>query len=196
MDCGRLETRQAREIGSLFWTFLKIGAFTFGGGYGMLRLLEEECVEKRDWLTGEEFLNMVAMAESTPGPVAINGATYIGYKRAGVIGGVVATLAVCLPSFCLLYLISLFFDRFLSYELVAKAFRGIQCCVVYLILSAGWKMARGMGTRRMEKGICLAVLGVMTALTVLSVSFSSIYYILISGMVGIVASGMRKRSGK
>ena len=196
MDYGRLETRRAGEIGSLFWTFLKIGAFTFGGGYGMLRLLEEECVEKRDWLTGEEFLNMVAMAESTPGPVAINGATYIGYKRAGVIGGTVATLAVCLPSFVLLYLISLFFDRFLAYAVVAKAFRGIQCCVVYLILSAGWKMARGMETHRMEKGICLAVLGVMTALTVLSVSFSSIYYILISGVVGIVASGMRKRSGK
>ena len=98
MDYGRLETRRAGEIGSLFWTFLKIGAFTFGGGYGMLRLLEEECVEKRDWLTGEEFLNMVAMAESTPGPVAINGATYIGYKRAGVLGAAVATLAVCLPS--------------------------------------------------------------------------------------------------
>ena len=181
---------------SLFLTFLKIGAFTFGGGYGMLRLLEEECVEKRDLLTREEFLNMVAMAESTPGPVSINSATYIGYKRAGVLGAAVATLAVCLPSFALLYLISLFFDRFLSYAVVAKAFRGIQCCVVYLILSAGWKMARGMGTHRMEKGICLAVLGVMTALTVLSVSFSSIYYILISGVVGIVASGMRKRSGK
>ena len=196
MDCGRLDTRKMGGIGSLFGTFLKIGAFTFGGGYGMLRLLEEECVEKRDLLTREEFLNMVAMAESTPGPVSINSATYIGYKRAGVLGAAVATLAVCLPSFVLLYLISLFFDRFLAYALVAKAFRGIQCCVVYLILSAGWKMARGMGTHRMEKGICLAVLGVMTALTVLSVSFSSIYYILISGVVGIVATGIQRRSRK
>lgn len=101
--------------------------------------------KKRDLLTREEFLNMVAMAESTPGPVSINSATYIGYKRAGVLGAAVATLAVCLPSFVLLYLISLFFDRFLAYAVVAKAFRGIQCCVVYLILSAGWKMAPGIG---------------------------------------------------
>lgn len=196
MDCGRLDTRKMGGIGSLFGIFLKIGAFTFGGGYGMLRLLEEECVEKRDLLTREEFLNMVAMAESTPGPVSINSATYIGYKRAGVLGAAVATLAVCLPSFVLLYLISLFFDRFLSYAVVAKAFRGIQCCVVYLILSAGWKMARGMKKRHLERGICLAVLCAMTAMTVLSVSFSSIYYILISGVVGIVATGIQRRSGK
>lgn len=196
MDCGRLDTRKMGGIGSLFGTFLKIGAFTFGGGYGMLRLLEEECVEKRDWLTREEFLNMVAMAESTPGPVSINSATYIGYKRAGVLGAAVATLAVCLPSFALLYLISLFFDRFLAYAVVAKAFRGIQCCVVYLILSAGWKMARGMEKRYLERGICLAVLCAMTAMTVLSVSFSSIYYILISGVVGIVATGIQRRSRK
>lgn len=196
MDCGNLYTQWTVGLRSLFETFFKIGAFTFGGGYGMLRLLEEECVEKRDWLTKEEFLNMVAMAETTPGPIAINSATYIGYKRAGVIGAVTATLAVCLPSFVLLYLISLFFDTFLAYAVVAKAFRGIQCCVVYLILTAGWKMARGMKKRRLEQAICLAVLCVMTTMTVLSVSFSSLYYILCSGLLGMMVCRRGKRSRK
>lgn len=190
MDCSGVETRRGREIGSLFWTFLKIGAFTFGGGYGMLRLLEDVCVEKKGWLTREEFLSMVAMAESTPGPVAINSATYIGYKRAGILGSAVATAAVCLPSFVLLYLISLFFDRFLDYAIVEKAFRGIQCCVVYLILSAGMKMAKGIWRHKLHLVLCVAVLCVMT---VLSVSFSSIYYILLCGLIGIAVNGIRAR---
>ena len=120
---------------TLFLVFLKIGAFTFGGGYAMIALLENEFVEKRDWLEQKEFMDMVAIAESTPGPVAVNSATYIGYKMAGTAGAAVATLGVCLPSFGIIYLISLFFDQFLSLRLVGCAFRGIQVCVIYLILS-------------------------------------------------------------
>ena len=112
------------KTGELFGTFFKIGAFTFGGGYAMVALLEHEFVEKKRWLTREEFLDMVAIAESTPGPVAVNSATYIGYKLAGVAGAAASTLAVCLPSFAVIYLISLFFDRFLQLTVVyAKAFR-------------------------------------------------------------------------
>ena len=120
-----------------FSIFFKIGAFTIGGGYAMVALLEHEFVEKKRWLTREEFLDMVAIAESTPGPVAVNSATYIGYKLAGVAGAAASTLAVCLPSFAVIYLISLFFDRFLQLTVVANAFKGIQACVIYLILSAG-----------------------------------------------------------
>lgn len=109
----------------LFCTFFKIGAFTFGGGYAMVALLEHEFVEEKRWLTREEFLDMVAIAESTPGPVAVNSATYIGYKLAGVAGAAASTLAVCLPSFAVIYLISLFFDRFLQLTVVANAFKGI-----------------------------------------------------------------------
>ena len=90
---------------TLFLVFLKIGAFTFGGGYAMIALLENEFVEKRNWLEQKEFLDMVAIAESTPGPVAVNSATYIGYKMAGTAGAAVATLGVCLPSFGISYLI-------------------------------------------------------------------------------------------
>ena len=97
----------------LFWTFFKIGAFTFGGGYAMVALLQNEFVEEKKWVTKEEFLDMVAIAESTPGPVAVNSATYIGYKIEGMAGAAASTVAVCLPSFAVIYLISLFFDQFL-----------------------------------------------------------------------------------
>ena len=102
-----------KKTRDLFWTFLKIGAFTFGGGYAMVALLEREFVEDKQWLSREEFLDMVAIAESTPGPVAVNSATYVGYKIEGVEGAAASTLAVCLPSFVVIYLISLVFDRFL-----------------------------------------------------------------------------------
>lgn len=131
-------------ICSLFITFLKIGAFTFGGGYAMIALLENEFVEKKKWLEKSEFLDMVAVAESTPGPVAVNSATYIGYKIAGFAGATMSTLAVCIPSFFVIYGISLFFDQFLSLRWVSCAFRGIQVCVIYLILTAGLKMLKSI----------------------------------------------------
>ena len=107
----------------LFFTMLKIGVFTFGGGYAMIALLENEFVSKKKWLAKDEFLNMAAIAESTPGPIAINAATYIGYKNAGVIGAFLCTLGVCIPSFVIIYAISLFFDVFLSLTVVANAFK-------------------------------------------------------------------------
>lgn len=184
------------KLGRLFFTFLKIGAFTFGGGYAMIALLETEFIDRRKWMTREEFLDMVAIAESTPGPVAINSATYIGYKVAGVSGAAVATLAVSLPSFAIIYLISLFFDRFLALEWVARAFRGIQVCVVYLIFTAGLDMLKSLPRDALSLAIFLCVLAVMTAFSILSVGFSSILYILISGLVGLLAYSLRRLSGK
>ena len=123
---------------------LKIGVFTFGGGYAMIALLENEFVEKKKWLEKDEFLDVAAIAESTPGPIAINAATYIGYKNDGIIGSIIATIGICIPSFIIIYTISLFFDAFLSLTLVAYAFKGIQICVVYLILTTGLKMLAHM----------------------------------------------------
>ena len=184
------------KLGRLFFTFLKIGAFTFGGGYAMIALLETEFIDRKKWMTREEFLDMVAIAESTPGPVAINSATYIGYKVAGVAGAALATLAVSLPSFIIIYLISLFFDRFLALEWVARAFRGIQVCVVYLILTAGLDMLKSLRRDAMSLVIFFCVLAVMTAFSIFSVGFSSIFYILISGLVGLTAYSLRRLSGK
>ena len=110
----------------------------------MVALLEHEFVEQKQWVSREEFLDMVAIAESTPGPMAVNSATYIGYKIGGFSGAAASTLAVCIPSFAVIYIISLFFDQFLALSVVASAFRGIQACVIYLILSAGLKMLKNL----------------------------------------------------
>lgn len=169
----------------LFLTFLKIGAFTFGGGYAMIALLENEFVTNKKWITKEQFLDMVAIAESTPGPIAINSATYIGYNTAGISGSALATLGVVLPSFTLIFLISLFFDAFLSLSYVGYAFKGIQVCVVYLILSAGIKMLKPIKKTIFNYAIWIAVFAVMTTLALFSVKFSSIVYILVCGLVGL-----------
>ncbi|MBO5211550.1 MAG: chromate transporter [Clostridia bacterium] len=171
----------------LFLTMFKIGLFTFGGGYAMLALLENEFVEKKGWLTKEEFLNMLAIGESTPGPIAINSATFIGYKTAGVMGSAFATLGVCLPSFIIIYIISLFFDAFLSLKFVEYAFLGIRACVVYLIASAGFKLFKSLKKNVLSIFIFASVLCVMTAFSVFAVSFSTVFYILICGTIGLAA---------
>lgn len=170
---------------NLFLIMLKIGLFTFGGGYAMIALLENEFVSKSKWIEKDEFLDMVAISESTPGPIAINAATYIGYKSAGIFGSVAATLGVCIPSFIIIYVISLFFDAFLSLTYVAYAFRGIQVCVIYLILSAGLKMLKGLEKNVFNIIILSATVAVMVLFSVLAVSFSAVFYILISGVAGV-----------
>lgn len=181
-----------KKLLTLFLTFLKIGAFTFGGGYAMLALLEHEFIDKKSWLTREEFLDMVAVAESTPGPVAVNSATYLGYRLGGVAGAAVSTLAVCLPSFAVIYTISLVFDRFLSLTYVAYAFRGIQVCVVYLILSAGVKLLKGLPKKPLELAVLFVVLTAMTVCSLLAVSFSSVFYILLSGCAGLAVYAVQR----
>lgn len=188
--------KKSKMILTLFLTMLKIGAFTFGGGYAMIALLENEFVTKRKWMEKEEFLNMVAIAESTPGPIAINSATYIGFKQAGVLGSVAATLGVVLPSFIIIYVISLFLDTFLTFELVGYAFRGIQAGVVYLILSAGLKMLKGLKKNPMSVTILCTVLVLMVAFSLLSVNFSAIFFILISAAVGLSVWGIDRLKNK
>ena len=187
-----------KTIFSVFLTLLKIGAFTFGGGYAMVAVLEGELVEKKKWMTHEEFLDMVAIAESTPGPIAINSATYIGYKQAGVLGSIAATLGAVIPSFTVIFIISLFFDKFLGLQVVAWAFRGIRACVVYLIVSAGIKMFKSIEKKPISIAIFVVTVAALVTLTVLSVRFSSVFYILIAAALGLCIyffSKMRKKEG-
>ena len=170
----------------LFLVLFKIGLFTFGGGYAMISLLENEFVAKRKWLESDEFLNVVAIAESTPGPVAINAATYVGYKLAGFWGSLSATVAVALPSFAIIFLISLFFDAFLSLKYVAYAFDGIQVCVIFLILNAGVKMLFKLEKTVWNILITSAVIAAMITLSVLSIAFSSVWYILITAGLALL----------
>lgn len=188
--------KKFKTLLEMFVTLFKIGLFTFGGGYAMLALLESELVEKKGWLEKEEFLDMVAIAESTPGPIAINSATYVGYKRAKVLGSAVATLAVCLPSFIIIFAISLFLDKFLEFRLVEYAFRGIQACVVYLILSAGLKMLKGLKKDAVSIAILCTVLLAMIFLSIFAVDFSTIFFIIISGVVGLVVYAIRSSKKK
>lgn len=181
---------------SLFFTMMKIGLFTFGGGYAMLPLLEHEFVERRHFMEKEEFLDMVAIAESTPGPIAINSATYIGYKEGRTLGAALATVGVCLPSFAILFAISLFFDAFLALAPVAWAFRGIQVAVIYLIMSAGIKMMRALPRRPMPILLFALTLCAFVCFSLFALSFSAVFYILIGGAVGVFAFLMsRVRKG-
>ena len=175
-----------KKILKLFLTMLKIGAFTFGGGYAMISLLENEFVSKKKWLSHEEFMDLLAIAESTPGPIAINSSTYIGYKVGGVLGSFFATLGMCIPSFTIIFVISLFFDKFLSLSIVAAAFRGIQAGVVFLILSAGLKMLKKLPKTPFNIIMLVLVFGCMTTLGLLAVNFSSIFYILICAVLGLL----------
>lgn len=170
----------------LFFTMMKIGLFTFGGGYAMIPLLEYEFVEKRRWLEKDEFYDILTVSETTPGPIAINNSTYIGYKLGGVFGSVVATVGVVIPSFVIIFLISLFFDAFLGIKLVFAAFRGIRVAVAFLILSAGIKMIKNLKKSIFNITVFSVVFALMIVFTLFSVNFSSIFYILISAALGAI----------
>ena len=189
--------QEVKSLETLFFTFFKIGLFTFGGGYAMIALLEEEFIQRRKWLDKDEFLDMTAIAESTPGPVAINSATYLGYKLTKVPGAATATVAVCLPSFLIIYAISLFFEQFTQLTVIANAFKGIQVCVIYLIFSAGVRMLKALDKSPFATGVFAAVMLVMVGLSLAGVSVSSILLILLSGAAGVAAWLIgRRKEGK
>lgn len=171
---------------SVFLSMLKIGCFAFGGGYAIIALLENEFISKRKWIDRDEFTDMVAIAESTPGPIAINMATYIGYKLRGIVGATVATIGVCLPSFVIMYLVSLFYERFMEIKLVAAAFRGIQIAVVYLIASAGVKILKRMKKTPLNIAVFSLTLVGMILSTLFDIHISSVWFVLLAGILGLL----------
>lgn len=175
---------KAKKVLRMFLVMVKIGLFTFGGGYAIIALLESELVAKRKWLEKDEFLDMIAVAESTPGPVAVNMATFIGYRQGGVAGAAFSTLGVCLPSFLIIFGISFFFDAFLSLSYVSYAFKGIRVCVIYLILSSGWKLLKTMERTPFSLLLFGTVFSALLIFSLLSVRFSSVLYILLSALAG------------
>lgn len=182
---GERFKRKAKALLTLFWSMFKIGLFTFGGGYAMIHLLENEFVAKKKWLDNDEFFDLITIAESTPGPVAINSSTYIGYKTEGFIGSLIATTAMCLPSFIIIFCISLFFNAFLENKYVNAAFQGIQVCAVFLIMCAGIKMAKKIKFTPFNIVIFAATFIAMVLVSIFGAKFSSIFYILISGCIGL-----------
>ncbi len=185
-----------KDILSLFLTMLKIGAFTFGGGYAMISLLEGEFVSKKKYITEEEFVDLVTIAESTPGPIAINCSTYIGYKVAGVLGATFSTIAMCLPSFVIIYLISLFLNSFLEIPLVSAAFRGIQVAVIYLILTSGIKMFRAIKRTPFSLTLFSLTFLAVVLFSLFSKDFSATLAILASAVIGLLLFAIRKMREK
>ncbi len=181
---------------SLFLTFLKIGLFTFGGGYAMIAQIKETVVQHKKWMTDQELLEVIAIAESTPGPIAINLATYVGYKKRGVLGSALATIGVVIPSLIIIFIISLFLDEFMTNKYVAYAFTGIKCAVAFLILKAGAEMFKQMKKNAVSILIFSAVFIAMILFDVFSVSFSSVIFILIGGVIGIILCGISKTESK
>ena len=170
---------------SLFITFFKIGLFTFGGGYAMIANIREIVVEKLGWLNEDELLEVITIAESTPGPIAINLATYVGYKQGGLAGSVAATVGMVLPSFVIIFLISSVLDNFLEISWIANAFRGIKIGVGLLILNVAINMVKKMKPQPMPRILAGCAFLVMLAVNFLSLKFSSITLMLISGGIGL-----------
>ena len=180
-------------IPNLFLTFVKIGTFTFGGGYAMLSLVEETCVDKRKWITQEEMDRITVIAESTPGPVALNCATYVGYKQKGLLGAIAASAGVVLPSFIILFLISLFLDKFLEIKWVASAFQGIKVAGGILIMDAGIRMLRRLKKKPLSVVILIVSFLAMLAMDIFAVRVSTVFLVLAAGVTGLIAYLIRRR---
>ena len=179
----------------LFLTFAKIGAFTFGGGYAMLSVIDSICVDKKKWITHDEMMDVTVIAESTPGPISVNCATFVGFKQAGWLGGILATLGVILPSFVVIYIISMFLDNFLEIAVIANAFKGIKIGVGVLIVDAGITMLQKMKKSALGVTILVCSVIVMLLVDIFSLSFSSISLMLIAAAVGFVSFLLGRKAG-
>ena len=184
----------------LFLTFAKIGLFTFGGGYAMISIIEHNCVEKKQWITHDEMMDITVIAESTPGPIAINCATFTGFKKAGIPGSLAATLGMIMPSFVIIYLISMFLDNFLELTVITHAFQGIKIAVGFLILDAALTMLKKLPKKKLPQAMMVCSCIAMLCINIFSWNFSSISLMLIAGAVSIcifiLGSGQQKGGGR
>lgn len=171
----------------LLLTFMKIGLFTFGGGYAMISMIEHNCVETKRWITHDDMMNVTVIAESTPGPIAINCATFVGYRQAGFIGSLTATLGIVLPSFFVIYAISLFLDNFLEIAIIANAFKGIKIAVGILILDAAVTMIKKMQKSFFSRAMMIGSFVVMLLINIFSWNVSSISLMLAAAAISLAA---------
>ena len=171
-----------KRILSLFLTFLKIGGFTFGGGYAMIPLIQKEVVDNKKWVTDDDILEIIAIAESTPGPIAINSATFIGYKTCGFWGSFFATLGVVLPSFVIIMIIAFLLNGFAEITAVKYAFFGIRAGVLALLLKSFWGMFKKCPKNVVAYSIAAA------AFIASILSFDTLIIIISAAVIGLTAS--------
>ena len=181
---------------ALAWAFFKIGLLTFGGGYAMIPIIQAEVAEKHKWISEEELMHVITIAESTPGPIAINAATYVGYKICGFFGSLAATVSVVLAPFTIIYLISLFLEQFMQFKVVENAFKGIQIAVAFLILSAGIKFIKKLKKQPFPIITVALTIAVMIALDIFALSFSSVYLILMGAFAGLMLTIVQRMQSK
>jgi chromate transporter len=174
------------KVLELFLTFFKIGLFTFGGGYAMISIIEDNCVEKKSWITHDEMMDITVIAESTPGPIAINCATFVGCKVAGLLGAMAATFGVVLPSFIIIFVISTFLDNFLENPLIANAFMGIKVGVGILIFNVGFNMLKKMSAKTLSNIIVMCSFVGMFLVNLFSWKFSSISMMLMAAVLSLI----------
>lgn len=181
------EKRIMNKCLTLFLTFFRIGIFTFGGGYAMIGIIEDICVERKKWISHEDMMNITVIAESTPGPIAINCATFVGYKQAGVMGSVVATFGVVLPSFVLIFLISKYLVHFMGMPVVSGAFQGIKAGVGIIIVNAAINMIKKMKDKKkkLPQVIIWCSFGIMLVVNIFSWNVSTISLMLTAAVVGL-----------
>lgn len=170
-----------KKLWQLFLTFFKIGAFTFGGGLAMLPFIQDEMVRKKQWLSEDEMLDIVAIAESTPGVIAVNTATFVGYKIKGFWGSLIATIGVILPSLIIICLIAMYFHDFLNIPIVAYIFKGIRAGVSVLIFNAAFKLYKNV-----KKGVFTYIILAASFLISLFTKIDSIFIILAGALVSII----------
>lgn len=178
----------------LFFEFAKIGLFTFGGGYAMISVIEHNCVERKKWITHEDMMNVTILAESTPGPIAVNCATFVGNKQAGILGAVAATVGMILPSFVIIYCISMFLQNFLELTVVANAFRGIQIAVGLLILKASLTMIKKLKKSGLSWLLLAGAALLMLLANLFSWNVSSIWILLMGALFGLVFHAIQIRN--
>ena len=170
---------------ALFLTFARIGLFTFGGGYAMLSVIEHICVVRKQLITHEDLMNVAVIAESTPGPIAINCATFVGYRQKGFLGALAATLGVILPSFVIIYLISLYLDHFREIAWVSNAFMGIRVAVGILIIDVAVRMIRKMPKDALRIAILVSASVIMLLIDIFSWKVSTIALLLAAAVVSL-----------
>ena len=162
----------------------------------MIALIEDSCVEKKRWITHDEMMNVTVIAESTPGPIAINCATYVGFKQKGLAGAAVATIGMVLPSFCIIFLISRLLDRFLEISWITHAFQGIKAAVGILILDVGIRMTRKMQKKPLTVGILIGAFAAMLLTDLFAMRVSSITMMLIAAVVSLSVYAVKQQGGK
>ena len=197
-----IKENKLSTILQLFITFFKVGILTFGGGYAMIPIIQKEVVEKRKWLPESDILDILAISESTPGPIAVNSATYVGFKVAGFWGSFFATLGLAIPSFAIILAISFFYEKFMTWHIVAAAFKGLKVGVIILLSMAVLKLRKGVKTDLISIILFIfTLIGMLVATFVFpliefTIPSISLIFIAIGILVGIIITALAKKGDK